>query len=55
MWIDADGCSCWDGDWGGWELELDELHKLADKAIEGEYDWRETADVKVAKWIKGNL
>lgn len=31
VWIDANGCSCWEGDYDGWELTKSELKKLAAK------------------------
>lgn len=52
-WIDGNGCSCWEGDYEGWELTESELMKLADKTLQANY--RGTAQVLIAKWVKENL
>lgn len=50
-WIDANGCSCWDGDWDGWELTKTELKQLAEKAVANRYSWRDTAEYLVGAWV----
>lgn len=52
-WIDANGCSCWDGDWDGWELTKLQLLKMAKGVIERKYG--RTAEVVVAEWILKNI
>lgn len=54
-WIDANGCSCWEGDYGGWELTKTELKTLAQKNWDNKYDWRDAADALVARWVLDNL
>ena len=55
IWLGANGCSCWEGDYDGWELSKPDLKKLALKTWETRYDWRDTADALVAKWVMENL
>lgn len=55
IWLDANGCSCWSGDYDGWEINKTELKTLAKKSIDNRYSWRDTADVKVAEWVMQNL
>lgn len=55
VWLSANGCSCWDGDYDGWVLDKDELLKLATTTYERRYDWRDTADALVAKWVLENI
>lgn len=52
-WVDANGCSCWEGDYEGWELTKPELMKLAKSALERKY--RDSASDLVAQWIMDNL
>ena len=54
-WIDSNGCSCWDGDYEGWQCEIDELLTLAKKKLEHKRDYREAAEDLVAEWIVDNL
>lgn len=55
VWLSANGCSCWDGDYDGWVLTEDELRKLAEKTYQHKYDWRDSADALVAKWVIDNI
>ena len=50
-WIDSNGCSCWDGDYDGWELTKEEMLTIAKKKVENKRDWREAAEDIVAQWI----
>lgn len=55
VWIDANGCSCWDGDYDGWELTKTELKTLAKKTLDNSYGGRDRAGELVAKWVAENL
>lgn len=50
-WIDSNGCSCWDGDYDGWELTKKELVELAKKKVEDKGRYRDDAEYLVAKWV----
>jgi len=54
-WIDSNGCSCWDGDYDGWILDLEELKALAKKTYDNRYDGRDRAEELVAGWVLENL
>lgn len=54
-WIDANGCSCWDGDWDGWEMNKKEMFALADKLVANAKDYRKYAEDVVAEWIVKNI
>lgn len=53
-WLQANGCSCWDGDYSGWELTLTELRKLA-KARAKDDDGYENHEQQMGVWIGENL
>lgn len=55
-WLQADGCSCWDGDYTGYELTKPELMKLA-KARAGDEDSYRGAyhDKLMGIWVVKNL
>jgi len=55
FWISSNGCSCWEGDYDGWELGKIELKKLAQKNLKNRHGQRDTADFLVAKWVLDNL
>ena len=55
VWIDSNGCSCWDGDYDGWALSKEELLTLADKAVQNRYEWRDTAAYLVGAWVQENI
>lgn len=50
-WIDSNGCSCWDGDYDGWELTKTELVELARKKVDDKGRYRDDAEYLVAKWV----
>lgn len=50
--LQSNGCSCWDGDWDGFELTLPELRKWAAAKSEDGY---EKAAIEVARFVKENL
>ncbi len=51
----ANGCSCWDGDWDGWQFDKTELIAWALKQEKSSYRDEEDSDYLVAQWIKDNL
>jgi hypothetical protein len=49
--IQASGCSCWDGDWGGWtDLTKPEVRKLGET-------WSKSygAEKVMGEWIRDNF
>lgn len=54
-WIDSNGCSCWDGDYEGWELTYEELDALSQKTFDNKWTDRDQADYLVAKWARENI
>lgn len=54
-WIDSSGCSCWDGDFEGWQCEKEELLKLAKEKVEHKSRHRDAAEDLIAQWIVDNL
>lgn len=54
--LEANGCSCWDGDYDGWQFTKTELLKWAKaKVKQQEYDWRKQAYEHLADWIVENI
>lgn len=51
-WIQANGCSCWDGDYDGYELTKPELMKLAKARAKDTWGGHEK---QMAEWILENL
>jgi hypothetical protein len=50
--LEANGCSCWDGDYDGWSFTKTELLKWAkQKSGKQEYEWRRQAHELVADWV----
>jgi hypothetical protein len=56
FWIQASGCSCWDGDYYGWELTKTELKALAKKRADDEDGYSGAGHEKLmGQWIKENI
>ena len=50
--LEANGCSCWDGDYDGWSFSYDELIAWAEaKSARQEYKWRRQNFELLADWI----
>lgn len=50
--LSSSGCSCWDGDWGGWtDLTKAELKKLGAAWAKDPYGSSKT----MGEWIKENI
>lgn len=55
-WLQANGCSCWDGDYYGYELTLTELRKLAAARAKDPDGYSGAGHEKLmGKWINENL
>lgn len=54
-WIDSNGCSCWEGDYDGWQLSKEELLKLAIKKSGEKWGDRDRAEDMVASWVLENI
>lgn len=56
FWLQANGCSCWDGDYYGWELGKTELKKLANARAKDQDGYRGADHTKLMGiWIKENI
>lgn len=56
FWLQANGCSCWDGDYYGYELTLTELRKLAKaRANDPSGSYGDGHEKLMGKWINENL
>lgn len=54
--LEANGCSCWDGDWDGWQFTKTEVIKWAKAKVQKqEYDWRKQSFEYLAEWIVENI
>jgi hypothetical protein len=55
-WLQANGCSCWDGDYYGWELTKLQLIKLAKARSKDEDGYRGSDhDKLMGQWIVENI
>ncbi len=55
-WLQANGCSCWDGDFYGWQLTRLQLIKLGKKRAKDEDGYRGADHEKLMGiWIKENV
>lgn len=48
------GCSCWEGDWYGWNMNLTDLLKWAGEQTARHSAWHTGSDVMLAQWIIDN-
>lgn len=54
--LEANGCSCWEGDWDGWQFTKTEVIKWAKaKVKQQEYNWRKQSYEILAEWIVENI
>lgn len=51
--LSANGCSCWEGDWDGWEFTRDELVKWA--LAQNKPSYSDSSEYQVALWVRDNL
>lgn len=50
--LNATGCSCWDGDWEGWaDMTKSELRRLADSWFEKGYG----SEKAMGAWVRDNV
>lgn len=55
-WLQASGCSCWDGDYDGWELTKLQLIKLGKARAKDEDGYRGAGHEKLMGiWITENI
>jgi hypothetical protein len=52
FYLSANGCSCWDGDYDGWQFTKLELLKWAKENAANDY---EDSDQLLAQWIMDNI
>ncbi len=56
FWLQASGCSCWDGDYYGWQLTKLQLIKLGKARAKDEDGYRGASHEKLmGQWIKENI
>ena len=56
FWLQANGCSCWDGDFYGWQLTRLQLIKLGKKRAKDEDGYRGADHEKLMGiWITENI
>ena len=54
--LEANGCSCWDGDYDGWQFTKRELLKWAKaRHNKQEFEWRKQAFEHLADWVLENI